>query len=50
MNKPDNTKNSHTWLNYLPNGEIDKELFRNKVYDEIIELAELLKDNLYEDL
>jgi hypothetical protein len=49
LNQQDDTKKSHKWLNYLPRGELDKELIWNKVYDEIIELAELLKDKMVED-
>lgn len=49
LNHQNGIKNSCKWLNYLPNGECDKELFWNKVYDEIIELAESLKNKMVED-
>ncbi len=49
LNQQKGIKNSHKWLNYLSRGEIDKNVFWNKVYDEIIELAELLKDKMVED-
>jgi hypothetical protein len=43
LNQQDGIKNSHKWLFLLPRNEIDVSLFWERVYKDIIKLAEILK-------
>jgi hypothetical protein len=42
LNQKYGIKNSHKWLNFLPKNESDTSLFWERVYKDIIILAEIL--------